>query len=355
MRRCPARMSFHSLGLGPKLLQSITDVGYTEPTPIQTAAIPPVLAGRDLIGIAQTGTGKTAASSCRSWSASHESRSRSPPACARSSRPPASSPCRSRKTSAPYGKHLPLRCATIFGGVGERPQIDGAARRRRHHRRHSRPPARSHGPAPRRSLRPSSSSSSMRPTACSTWASCPQIRRIVTALPRTRQTLLFSATLSKDIEKLTRGFLQQSGDGRDRPPLQSRRDRSRSRLPSPEEPQDRPARRTCCATRRSTRCSSSPAPSMAPTRSRASSQAADIMAGDAPLEPLARASASRARARSRPARPRARRDRHRRARHRRRRHLARHQLRLPDAPARTTSTASAAPAARKRSATPSAS
>ena len=54
-------MSFHTLGLGPKLLQSITDVGYSTPTPIQSAAIPPVLAGRDLIGIAQTGTGKTAA------------------------------------------------------------------------------------------------------------------------------------------------------------------------------------------------------------------------------------------------------------------------------------------------------
>src|SRR5689334_21188013 len=54
-------MSFSSLGLGPKLVQSTVDFGYTTPSPIQTAAIPHILTGRDLIGIAQTGTGKTAA------------------------------------------------------------------------------------------------------------------------------------------------------------------------------------------------------------------------------------------------------------------------------------------------------
>jgi len=54
-------MSFQALGLAPKILQAVKEAGYTEPTPIQTAAIPPILAGHDLIGIAQTGTGKTAA------------------------------------------------------------------------------------------------------------------------------------------------------------------------------------------------------------------------------------------------------------------------------------------------------
>ena len=54
-------MSFHTLGLGPKLLQSIADAGYTTPTAIQNSAIPHINSGRDLIGIAQTGTGKTAA------------------------------------------------------------------------------------------------------------------------------------------------------------------------------------------------------------------------------------------------------------------------------------------------------
>ena len=54
-------MTFENLDLIPQLLQAIEEVGYTTPSPIQAEAIPPVLAGRDLIGCAQTGTGKTAA------------------------------------------------------------------------------------------------------------------------------------------------------------------------------------------------------------------------------------------------------------------------------------------------------
>src|SRR2546421_10277147 len=54
-------MPFRALNLSPKILQAIDDAGYTEPTPIQVAAIPHILAGDDVIGIAQTGTGKTAA------------------------------------------------------------------------------------------------------------------------------------------------------------------------------------------------------------------------------------------------------------------------------------------------------
>jgi ATP-dependent RNA helicase RhlE len=54
-------MSFDSLGLRPEILQAIQETGYTEPTPIQSTAIPLILEGKDLIGIAQTGTGKTAA------------------------------------------------------------------------------------------------------------------------------------------------------------------------------------------------------------------------------------------------------------------------------------------------------
>ncbi|HUH31461.1 MAG TPA: DEAD/DEAH box helicase, partial [Rhodanobacter sp.] len=54
-------MSFDSLGLAPALLRALAEYGYTEPTPIQAAAIPPALAGQDLLAAAQTGTGKTAA------------------------------------------------------------------------------------------------------------------------------------------------------------------------------------------------------------------------------------------------------------------------------------------------------
>ena len=53
-------MSFNDLGLKPELLRAVADKGYTTPTPVQTQAIPDVLAGRDLLAGAQTGTGKTA-------------------------------------------------------------------------------------------------------------------------------------------------------------------------------------------------------------------------------------------------------------------------------------------------------
>ena len=53
-------MSFDSLGLLPELLRAIADQGYTKPSPIQLKAIPPVLAHQDIMGCAQTGTGKTA-------------------------------------------------------------------------------------------------------------------------------------------------------------------------------------------------------------------------------------------------------------------------------------------------------
>ncbi len=54
-------MPFRALNLSPQMLQAVHDAGYTEPTPVQIAAIPLILAGHDVIGIAQTGTGKTAA------------------------------------------------------------------------------------------------------------------------------------------------------------------------------------------------------------------------------------------------------------------------------------------------------
>jgi ATP-dependent RNA helicase RhlE len=54
-------MNFDTLGLSPALLRALAEHGYTQPSPIQLAAIPPALAGRDLLAGAQTGTGKTAA------------------------------------------------------------------------------------------------------------------------------------------------------------------------------------------------------------------------------------------------------------------------------------------------------
>ena len=69
-------MPFAALGLSDELVRSVADSGYPEPTPIQRAAIPPVLMGKDLIGIAQTGTGKTASFVLPMLDILHQGRSR---------------------------------------------------------------------------------------------------------------------------------------------------------------------------------------------------------------------------------------------------------------------------------------
>jgi ATP-dependent RNA helicase RhlE len=198
-------MSFSTLGLGPKLLQSITDVGYTTPTPIQTAAIPPVLAGRDLIGIAQTGTGKTAAFVLPILERLSKSEH------ARHPRALILAPTRELAAQIDenvrlLGKAMRVRCATIFGGVGERPQIDAV---RRGVDIIVATPGRlldlmSAGHVSLRGIEVAVLDEADRMLD---MGFLPQIRRVVGALPQKRQTLLFSATLSKDIEKVTAEFL----------------------------------------------------------------------------------------------------------------------------------------------------
>ncbi len=199
-------MSFSSLGLGPKLLQSISDAGYTQPTPIQTAAIPKVLASRDLIGIAQTGTGKTAAFVLPLLE--HIMRG----TASRTPRALILAPTRELALQIDeqvriLGRHHRVRCATIFGGVGEQPQIDAVRR----------------GvdvivATPGRLLDLMGSGYvNLKDIEIAVFDEAdrmldmgflPQIRRVVKALPVKRQTLLFSATLSSDIEKITGEFLR---------------------------------------------------------------------------------------------------------------------------------------------------
>ena len=121
-------MPFTSLGIGAKLSQAIKEQGYVEPTPIQAKAIPVILAGRDVIGVAQTGTGKTAAFVLPIL----ERLSTTPPS-QRLMRVLVIAPTRElvaqiEENVRAYGRHLPLRYATIFGGVGEGPQIQALKR-----------------------------------------------------------------------------------------------------------------------------------------------------------------------------------------------------------------------------------
>src|SRR5260221_10879711 len=116
-------MPFRTFGLEANILKAVQEAGYTEPTPIQSAAIPQVLAGHDLIGIAQTGTGKTAAFTLPILTqlAAH-------PVAGRGIRVLIIAPTRELvvqidENVRAYARHLPLRVATVFGGVGEHPQI----------------------------------------------------------------------------------------------------------------------------------------------------------------------------------------------------------------------------------------
>ncbi len=200
-------MSFRNLGLDAKILQAVQEAGYTEPTPIQTAAIPPIIAGQDLIGIAQTGTGKTAAFTLpilTKLAANLAAGGR------RGTRVLVIAPTRElvvqiEENVRAYAKHLPLTMATVFGGVGEQPQI-----------RALRASTDVVIACPGRLLdlmdRNYADFSGLQFLVLDEadrmldMGFLPSIRQVVRRLPKQRQTLLFSATLSSEIESLTHEF-----------------------------------------------------------------------------------------------------------------------------------------------------
>jgi ATP-dependent RNA helicase RhlE len=198
-------MPFRTLGLDAAILKAVQETGYTEPTPIQSAAIPFVLQRRDLIGIAQTGTGKTAAFTLPILSLLAASPSKGIKALVIA--PTRELVVQIEENVRAYAKHLPVTVATIFGGVSEKPQIKAlevgadivvATPGRLLDIIRGREKAFAHieflvlDEADR----------------MLDMGFVPAIRQIVKLLPRKRQTLFFSATLSREIEKLTGEFLQ---------------------------------------------------------------------------------------------------------------------------------------------------
>src|SRR6185437_4850159 len=119
-------MSFEDLGLKPELVRVVSEKGYAAATPIQTQAIPTVLAGRDLLAGAQTGTGKTAAFMLPILQKLAPATGRLPRALVLTpTRELAAQVAESART---YGKYLNLRTHVVFGGVGINPQIDALER-----------------------------------------------------------------------------------------------------------------------------------------------------------------------------------------------------------------------------------
>src|SRR6266849_10993754 len=194
-------MPFAALGLAPELVRAVADEGYAHPTPIQAEAIPLALAGRDLIGSAQTGTGKTAAFVL--------------PILQRLAQGPRGTlralvlvPTRELAEQVAtsiraYGRHTHLKGAAVYGGVGMEPQTR----------------ALKHGAdivvaTPGRLLdhmeRGHVDFSKVEVLVLDEadrmldMGFAPDVRRILAALPDERQTMLFSATISAEVDALAR-------------------------------------------------------------------------------------------------------------------------------------------------------
>ncbi|MBV8659336.1 MAG: DEAD/DEAH box helicase, partial [Burkholderiales bacterium] len=205
-------MSFASLGLSDDIVRAVTELGYTEPTPIQLQAIPAVLTGRDLMAGAQTGTGKTAGFTLpilhrlSNRTAKGPSSGR-PPVRALVLTPTRELAAQVEESVRNYGKYLKLESMTMFGGVGINPQIK---------RLRSRvdilvaTPGRLLDHVQQGTLDLSQIEILVLDEAdrMLDMGFIRDIRKILALLPRERQNLLFSATFSDDIKALAEGLLR---------------------------------------------------------------------------------------------------------------------------------------------------
>jgi ATP-dependent RNA helicase RhlE len=206
--------TFDTLGLSAELMRAVSDEGYREPTPIQSAAIPVVLAGRDVIATAQTGTGKTAAFVLPILERLKSS--------ANTSFSPARHPVRALVVTPTrelavqvadsvkaYGRHLPLRATVAYGGVAIEPQAKAllagveilVAT-----------PGRLLDHLGSRTVNLSQVEILVLDEAdrMLDMGFMPDIRRILDALPAKRQNLMFSATFSDDVRGLANQILHDA-------------------------------------------------------------------------------------------------------------------------------------------------
>ena len=200
---------FSDLGLSAPILQALQGEGYVTPTPIQAKAIPIVLTGRDLLGIAQTGTGKTAAFALPIIQRLSTDRR---PAQRKGCRVLVLTPTRELATQIAesfrtYGRHLGLSVAVVFGGVGHRPQIQTLARGVDVL---VATPGRLIDHLTERHITLAGTEVLVLDEADQMLdlGFLPPIRRIVAQLPSKRQSLFFSATMPPEIGKLAAELLR---------------------------------------------------------------------------------------------------------------------------------------------------
>jgi ATP-dependent RNA helicase RhlE len=199
--------SFAALGLIDPLQRAVAAAGYQKPTPIQAQAIPHLLAGRDVLGCAQTGTGKTAAFALPIL----DRLARQPRRAGRGPRALVLTPTRELATQiadgfADYGANVSSKCAVVFGGVGQGPQVQAL---RRNVDIVVATPGR---------LLDLMAQGHAHFDVCETlvldeadrmldMGFIDPIRRIIAALPRRRQNLMFSATMPREIAELAHRIL----------------------------------------------------------------------------------------------------------------------------------------------------
>ncbi|MDT3736384.1 MAG: DEAD/DEAH box helicase [Denitratisoma sp.] len=205
-------MTFEELGLLPELLKAVADAGYTEPTPIQAQAIPVVLAGKDVMGGAQTGTGKTAGFVLPLLQrlARHASTSPSParhPVRALILTPTRELAMQVHESVQTYGKYIPLRDLVVYGGVDIKPQTEAL---RRGVEIVVATPGRLLDHVQQKSVNFNSVEVLVLDEAdrMLDMGFIPDIKRILAMLPKERQSLLFSATFSEEIKKLADTMLK---------------------------------------------------------------------------------------------------------------------------------------------------
>jgi len=207
-------MSFSDLALAPELLHAVRDAGYTHPTPIQEQAIPLALAGRDLIGLAQTGTGKTAGFTLpiihnlittplvdTAGNPVHRVR-------VLILTPTRELAAQVEESFRKYGKYTDLRVVPVFGGVGLEPQSKAL-------RRGVDVVVATPGRLLDHMERKNVSFEDLEVLVLDEadrmldMGFAPQLNRIVAEIPPYRQTLLFSATMPPEVEALARKYLRK--------------------------------------------------------------------------------------------------------------------------------------------------
>ncbi len=202
-------MSFDELGLSAELLRAVAGRGYREPTPIQRQAIPPVLAGRDVLAGAQTGTGKTAGFTLPLLQRLQTRREGMPRRRVRALIlvPTRELAAQVGQSVRDYGRNLPIRAVEIFGGVSINPQISAL---RQGVEIVIATPGRLLDHVQRRTIDLAAVETLILDEAdrMLDMGFLPDMRRILAVLPSERQTLMFSATFSNEIRRLAADLLK---------------------------------------------------------------------------------------------------------------------------------------------------